>query len=249
MAFVLMKFFEESPRRFDRMMHVITLGRLQKIRGRILDEMIEPGTRVLEVGCGTGALLMMMAERGARVTGIDAAPKMVETAREKIAIADLAGSDARRLHALQIEDFLEPASFDRVVSVLAFSEMTDAEVDALLPQCRQVLRTGGRLVLVDEVTPDTFFSRQLYRAYRWITRLFTFLGLQAVELQRANIFLKLLYFLIELPLMLLTFFVVPPLTSPLEQLDRRVERAGFRLLTSEAWLGGSLKMVYAEAVS
>lgn len=249
MSFVVMKFFEESPRRFDFLMRVFTLGRLEKIRERILSEMIEPGSEVLEVGCGTGSFLELMARKGARVVGIDGARLMVEASQETLSRAELGPqAEARRLHALQIEDEFETSSFDRVVSILAMSEMSDDEVDCLLPQCRQVLRDGGRLVLVDEAVPDGFLHRQFYRVYRYVTRFFTFLGLQAVELQKANLLLKLLYFVIELPLMLLTFFVMPPVTHPLADIERRIEASGFKLLGSEPFLGGSLKLLHAEAV-
>ncbi|HEX9736944.1 MAG TPA: corrinoid protein-associated methyltransferase CpaM [Thermoanaerobaculia bacterium] len=248
MAFVLMKIFEESPRRFDRGMQILTLGRLAEIRERIVERLVEPGTDVLEIGCGTGFLLRQMAARGARVVGIDTAGPMVEAARDHLAQLD-GQAEVRKLHALQVEDEFEPGSFDRVVSVLALSEMTDDEIDCLLPQCRRVLRSRGRLILADEAEPDSFWRRLVYRLYRHAARLVTYLGLQAVELKKANPLLKVLYFVIEFPLMLLAFVVAPPLTHPLERLDERLERAGFQVVGVEKFLGGSLQLLAAEATS
>ena len=43
-----------------------------------------PGRRVLDVGCGTGALASALAERGARVWGVDASEEMLEVARAAV---------------------------------------------------------------------------------------------------------------------------------------------------------------------
>jgi SAM-dependent methyltransferase len=50
---------------------------------------IGPGTRVLDIGCGSGELCLLAAERGADVSGIDAAAGMVELARRRVPRADL----------------------------------------------------------------------------------------------------------------------------------------------------------------
>ncbi|GAA2445203.1 hypothetical protein GCM10010273_25690 [Streptomyces lavendulocolor] len=46
---------------------------------------------VLDVGCGTGSLSLLLAEEGHRVTGVDLAPRMVGRARAKLAAAGRAG--------------------------------------------------------------------------------------------------------------------------------------------------------------
>ena len=84
MTFVLMKIFEEAPRRFDRWMNILTLGNLQSVREEITAKMIRPNATVLEIGCGTGSLLEMLAHKGARVTGIDTAQGMIEVAQRKL---------------------------------------------------------------------------------------------------------------------------------------------------------------------
>jgi ubiquinone/menaquinone biosynthesis C-methylase UbiE len=246
MAVILMKIFEESPRKFDRWMHLLTLGRLKQIREEILAT-VRPGARFLEIGCGTGALAAMLAERGARVVGIDVSDKMIETARDKLRQAGLSDRvEARRLHGLQLEDAFSASEFDHVLSVLALSEMTDDEIDCLLPQCWKVLQPRGKLILVDEVIPDKFLTRALYSMYRFVARLVTYLGLQAAEIKKASLPTKVLYFLIELPLILLTFLVVPAATHPLFRLEQRVQRSGFRVTSSKSYLGGTLKLLLAE---
>src|SRR5580700_4637484 len=92
MAFVLMKIFEEAPRRFDRWMNILTLGKLQEVREQIANNLVRPNAAILEIGCGTGSLLQMLSRRGAKVTGIDSAPGMIEEAEHRIREAGLSGT-------------------------------------------------------------------------------------------------------------------------------------------------------------
>ena len=137
MAFVLMKIFEEAPRRFDRWMNILTLGKLQEVRDEVAAKLIRPNAAVLEIGCGTGALLEMLAEQGARVTGIDTAEGMIEEAQRRLEEAGFSReTNVKKLHALQVEDEFEPGTFDQIVSVLAFSEMSDDEISECLTHYR-----------------------------------------------------------------------------------------------------------------
>src|SRR5262245_52385044 len=50
---------------------------------------LEPGRRVLDVGCGAGAFLRLVAARGAEPVGIDASAELVELARARLPGADV----------------------------------------------------------------------------------------------------------------------------------------------------------------
>lgn len=59
---------------------------LRDIHELVLDRLDpQPGEDVLDLACGTGALAELLAGRGARVTGVDLAPALIETARERAA--------------------------------------------------------------------------------------------------------------------------------------------------------------------
>ncbi len=72
------------------------------------------GRRILDAGCGTGALAVAAAERGAEVIGVDISPKLVALGRERIAGRRGAGSVE-----LVVGDFTDPAlgPFDHVVAM------------------------------------------------------------------------------------------------------------------------------------
>jgi magnesium-protoporphyrin O-methyltransferase len=72
------------------------------------------GLRLLDAGCGTGALAMEVAKRGAKVTAIDIAPGLIELARQRAGEVEGAGSIA-----FMVGDMFDPAlgRFDHVVAM------------------------------------------------------------------------------------------------------------------------------------
>ncbi|MEU7474147.1 class I SAM-dependent methyltransferase [Streptomyces sp. NPDC044984] len=99
---------------------------------------------VLDLGCGTGSLSLLAAERGHRVTGVDRSPAMVALAREK-----LAGRDAVFLVG---DATAPPVGEERYDAVLVRHVLwTLPEPDRALRHWRDLLRPGGRLVLVEGV--------------------------------------------------------------------------------------------------
>jgi ubiquinone/menaquinone biosynthesis C-methylase UbiE len=55
MSYVFMKVLESAPERYDRGMRLLTLGRLERVH-RDIAAWVSAGDRVLDLGCGTGAL-------------------------------------------------------------------------------------------------------------------------------------------------------------------------------------------------
>jgi ubiquinone/menaquinone biosynthesis C-methylase UbiE len=105
----------------------------------------KPGERALDVGCGRGAVLMRLAEAvgpSGHVTGIDAAPGMVERTRADVneagldAFVEVAVGDA---HAVETA----PSSFDLVASSLVLFFLSDPL--AALVSWHEALVEGGRL--------------------------------------------------------------------------------------------------------
>jgi len=92
------------------------------------------GTRLLDVGCGSGELCALAAGRGASVAGIDADAAMIELARRRVPGADLR---VGRLELLPWDD----GAFDLVIGVNAFQFAAD--MVAALAEAGRVTRPGG----------------------------------------------------------------------------------------------------------
>jgi 2-polyprenyl-3-methyl-5-hydroxy-6-metoxy-1,4-benzoquinol methylase len=101
------------------------------------------GMNLIDVGCGSGYLARAMAERGARVTGVDISPRMIALAEHHEAEAPL-GIIYRVADAADVASYPEPASFDMATSCMALQDMPNAA--DVLRGVFTVLRPGGRFV-------------------------------------------------------------------------------------------------------
>lgn len=109
---------------------------------------IQPGERVLDAGCGTGAQTFPAAERAcvADVTGIDASPEMIEIARRK---ARKKGLDVDfRVAAAEDLPFGD-GEFDVVLSGFMLHHLPDDVMRKVFTEVRRVLRPGARFLAVD----------------------------------------------------------------------------------------------------
>jgi ubiquinone/menaquinone biosynthesis C-methylase UbiE/catechol 2,3-dioxygenase-like lactoylglutathione lyase family enzyme len=131
--------FEREAARWDASYDArTTRGHWQRARLEAVVRLVGDGPgSLLEVGVGSGRLTARLAERGWDVTGIDAAPRMLELARARAPGARL---EAARAEELPFED----ASFDAVVAV---GVLEYGDLEASLRELARVLRPGGRAFL------------------------------------------------------------------------------------------------------
>ena len=105
---------------------------------RLLD--LEPGDRVLEVGCGAGHLVKRLAERGVDIVGIDVNPNATE----------VAGTDRVIEMAAESLDFPDD-EFDAIVSVHAIEHIP--ELEAAAAEMARVLKPGGSALYIYPAEP------------------------------------------------------------------------------------------------
>lgn len=117
------------------------------LTGRMLDAArLEPGQRVLDVGCGTGTpACRLVADHGVTVLGITTSEVGVAAATARAEAAGLSGASFEQRDGT--DNGLPDASFDRVWVLESSHLMPDRK--ALVEECARVLRPGGRMVLCD----------------------------------------------------------------------------------------------------
>ena len=109
---------------------------------------LRPGHRVLDVGCGTATLTILLKQAcaEAEVTGLDGDAKVLDLARTKIKAA---GLDVTVMQGLASEAPFPLASFDRIASSLVFHHLTTEEKRRTLKRVRELLKSGGEVHTAD----------------------------------------------------------------------------------------------------
>ncbi len=150
----------------DMLENMLSFGSL----GAILESTLaaaapRPGECMLDLGCGSGKLLVLAVERsGVEAHGLDATPAMVDSARRRLSSAGVRAD----VHLGAAEDLPFPeAKFDVVTSTFAFHHFPDDLKAVVLGEIHRVLRPGGRLVIADYGTPRGLLGRLCSFPMRW----------------------------------------------------------------------------------
>lgn len=237
-----MKAFESVPGKYDLGMRLITFGEIAELR-REIAEAIPSNANVLDIGCGTGDLLPLLTKRGARVTAIDKSPEMVKTARERAEAEHIVDSvSINQNTAMEVDRLYKDAEFDAVVLSLVMSELTNEERSWVLNQCARILKPSGVLLVADEFWPRSFVKRAGFSVIRFPLHLIAYLYTQIKGLVTPNIWWKIYYVIVELPLMLLSFFVSEPLTAPLDS-PAKLLPDKLRVIDATEFWGGSVRLL------
>jgi ubiquinone/menaquinone biosynthesis C-methylase UbiE len=117
---------------------------------------IQPGMRVLDLGCGTGTLTILLKKSypNASITGIDGDPDVLKIAREKSQAVNIQWDEGLAF-SLPYPD----APFDRVVTSLVIHHLVTEDKRRAFQEIYRVLKPGGELYVLDFGAPHSPLAR------------------------------------------------------------------------------------------
>lgn len=135
---------------YDLLVWLLLLGRERAFRERLVRlARLEPGQRVLDVGCGTGSLAIAarrLVGPAGQVEGVDASPELIARARRK---AGKAGVDVRfTIGGAETLPFPD-ATFDAVLNTMVLHHLPHETRQHCAREMRRVVKPGGRVLAVD----------------------------------------------------------------------------------------------------
>jgi ubiquinone/menaquinone biosynthesis C-methylase UbiE len=126
---------------------------------------IQPGMRLLDLGCGTATLTILVKQLHpeADLVGIDGDLNVLAVARAKAAQS---GENIRLDHGMADQLPYADRSFDRVLSSLVFHHLNKGAKQRALQEVYRVLRPGGELIFMDIGPPHTPWTRFISKFMR-----------------------------------------------------------------------------------
>ncbi|MFW9798043.1 MAG: class I SAM-dependent methyltransferase [Candidatus Thorarchaeota archaeon] len=169
MATILMKLSEgTASHQYDRWIGILTFWQNKAMRDYIIKELLPRGSRVLDVGCGTGELLIEAGRRGVRGLGIDTNEAMLAIAQEKSKKRNLGRRVEFKLgDALSFSFAKSP--FDIVVSTLMISELQEDEVQKFVYATLNHVKSGGTVIIGGEGEPRGIFFARIINLIRRVS--------------------------------------------------------------------------------
>jgi len=110
--------------------------------------LLPPGSVIADLGCGTGRAAALLAPYVAKIIGVDNSAAMLKAARRRT--IDMQNVELRRGNLEELP--IESSSCDAALLLLGLTYMTDPP--AVLRESLRVLKTGGRVVIVDLLAHD-----------------------------------------------------------------------------------------------
>ena len=132
-----------------------------RVRSRLLDAAgVAADQQVLDLGCGTGAVSLLLAKRepGARIVGLDPDDKALARATQK---ARAAGANIEWRQGYAGRAPFPAHSFDHVVSSLMIHHLSSDDKRAAFRDVKRLLRPGAAFHLLDFGPPKSAFERAL----------------------------------------------------------------------------------------
>jgi demethylmenaquinone methyltransferase/2-methoxy-6-polyprenyl-1,4-benzoquinol methylase len=149
--------FDGVARRYDLLNDLLSLGRTKAWR-KVATAIIapKPGMRILDIAAGTGSSSRPLADAGAEVISLDFSKGMLDAGRKRHSDLTFVQGDALALTFKENE-------FD--VTTISFGLRNTSDTSKALQESLRVLKSGGRMVVVEFSQPTNRIFRTIYLRY------------------------------------------------------------------------------------
>ncbi len=172
MAVAFMAALEKAPESYDQKFDEVLEGRSRKIRERIL-ELVTPGMKVLDLGCGPGQLVIEASMKGAYVIGVDSNAQMISLAKRRAAELKKApefihgdilsiGENVNPEEAITALGKEPETKFDLITSTFLLSELKPVQRDLFMQIVRTMLADDGIIAIAAETLPESSSDRKVF---------------------------------------------------------------------------------------
>ncbi|MHA1726404.1 MAG: corrinoid protein-associated methyltransferase CpaM [Promethearchaeota archaeon] len=219
MSYIYMKSLENKAEKYDGGIQLLTLGKLSEIHEEIVEKYLNEGEFLLDLGMGTGSFAIACAKKGVKVVGVDKSEKMLTITKKKIEEQGL-------------EDQIKIINSSIIELDTLFSEHSFDKVSAFL--------------LFSELYEKEreFCIKQIHRILKPNGE---FIFLDKVK---PNLFWKkIVYNLIRIPLLMITFISTRLTTHPLKNIENLLINRGFSIEKTKYYLLDSLKFIRAKKLN
>ena len=160
--------FDRIAGDYERVNRVISMGCDRRWRRRVVESLeLGPDDVVMDLACGTGDLCRVLQAAGYRAVGVDLSAGMLSRAKD---VGALIRADVCRLP-------VPDAAAAGITCGFALRNLVD--LPSFFAECVRVLRTGGRLAVIDAATPESAVARAGHRV--WFGRVVPWLGARMSE--------------------------------------------------------------------
>ena len=213
-----MKSLEKKAEKYDKGIKTLTLGRLPKIKQFIVDNYLKKDEILLDIGMGTGTFAILCAKKGLNVVGIDFSEKMLDIARKNIEKEDL--TETIKIIKMPVIELDEK-----------FADNSFDKITAIL------------------IFSELYFKEQefcLNQIFRILKENGEFILID--EVKPKIFWRKVLYFIIRIPLALITFIKAHVSTKSLENIEKRLENHSFIIIEEKLYLLDSFKIIRSKKI-
>ena len=154
------RLFSTIADRYDLITVLLSYGQDRRWKRRVVElAAAGPDIRALDLACGTGDIAFAVADRGARVVGLDVTHRMLQLARLKAPVSAAVRFVTGDMMALPFGD----EEFDVVTTGYGIRNVPD--IAGAIAEMRRVLKPGGTLLSLDFNRPRNPLVRGVYLTY------------------------------------------------------------------------------------